>query len=492
MKIKILIFLFLVINVVNSLAQDGYLLVKDSILSKVLMQDRKINVYLPEGYKDNGTKFPVIYVLDAPGRDQHIVPTARFLLVNNKMPKAIIVGVLNIDRDHDFLPDSTKGAPTGGGADNFMGFFKKELIPYIDGKYKTDTFRVIVGHSYGGVFAMHVFLNDPDLFEGYLLIDPSFWYNNKIQVKNAKAELAKPKNWKKFLFITGREGSGFKDMGVDAMESLLKSTSPYALTWKVTAYPNEDHGSVPFKSAYDGLRFIFDSGSNYLVFPVAGIIPKGTWTYAYILNNNPNLRYTTDGSEPTEKSPRCTDKIKLKKACTLMVKNVSGKYHIQPTVTRVFREGDFMDGIASAENLKPGLMYKYFEGVWDSLPDFSKLTARKNGITGTTDFSFAMRKDSFAVEFEGYLHITKKALYDVWVQSDDGSKVWLNNELILNNDGLHSADLPVATALPLNPGYYPLLIRFFEKTGGESFTLGTIVNNDKPQPVAKEMFFHKE
>jgi predicted alpha/beta superfamily hydrolase len=492
MKIKLLIIPFFLFITVNVLAQDGYLLVKDSLQSKTLIQNRKLNVYLPEGYSNNKAKFPVIYVLDAPGRDQHIVPTARFLSANNKMPQAIVIGVTNIDRNHDFLPDSTKSTPTGGGADNFLKFFREELIPYIDGRYKADTFRVLVGHSFGGVFAMHAFLNDPDLFEGYIAIDPSFWYKNKIQVTSTQAEFLKSKNWKKFLFITGREGSGMKEMGVDAMEKLLKTSAPAQLTWKVTAYPNEDHGSVPFKSAYDGLRFIFDSGVRFNVFPLACIIPDGTWTYAYLLNNNPNLRYTTDGSEPTEKSKKCPDKIKISKPCTLKVKNISDKFYVQPVITRIFRKGNFMNGIDSTENLKPGLKYTYYEGVWDSLPDFSVLIPKKTGITGATDFSFAARKDSFAVQFEGYLHITKKALYDIWITSDDGSKVWFNNELILSNDGLHAANLPVVTALPLNPGYYPIVIRYFENTGEESFTLGTMVNDGNAQPVPKEMFFHEE
>jgi predicted alpha/beta superfamily hydrolase len=492
MKIKILIIPFLVFAAANAQAQDGYILVKDSVQSKVLNQNRKINIYLPESYNESKTKFPVIYVLDAPGRDQHIVPTARFLFANNKIPQAIIAGVLNIDRNHDFLPDSTKSTPTGGGADSFLKFFRDELIPYVDGRYKTDTFRVLIGHSFGGVFAMHAFLADPDLFEGYISIDPSFWYKNQMQVKSARVEFLRAKNWKKFLFITGREGSGMKDMGVDAMEKLLAASAPEKLTWKVNAYPNEDHGSVPFKSAYDGLRFIFDSGAKYNVFPLACTIPNGTWTYAYILNNNPNLRYTTDGSEPTEKSKKCPDKIKITKPCTLKVRNVSGKFYTQATVTRVFRKGEFMDGITSADSLNPGLKYTYYEGVWDSLPDFSKLVPKKSGIAEATDFSFAMRKDSFAVQFEGYLHITKKALYNIWITSDDGAKLWLNNELILSNDGLHSADLPVVTALPLNPGFYPVLIRYFEKNGGEAFTLGTLLNDENAKPVPREMFFHKE
>jgi predicted alpha/beta superfamily hydrolase len=475
-------------------AQDGYTVKNDSIQSDVLKQNRKISIFLPEGYDAKDSKFPVIYVLDADGRDQHIVPTARFLFVNGKMPKAIIVGVFNIDRNHDFLPDSSKSANTGGGADNFVSFFKNELIPYINRNFKTDAFRVLVGHSYGGVFTMHALLTDPDLFDAYIAIDPSFWYKNQMQVKTAREEFLKTKNWNKSIFITGREGNGMKEMGITAMEKVLKASAPKDLSWKIAAYPNEDHGSVPFKSVYDGLRYIFDSGGSFQVFPSAGIIPEGVSAYAIIINSNPNLRYTTDGSEPTINSAVCKEKIILNKACTLKVRSVVSRYKNVPTVTRIFSKGEYLNGIQELENLKPGLRYTYYEGVWDSVPDFSKLTAKKTGTTGDLDLTFAAKRDSFGVQFEGYLHITKKDLYYFYVLSDDGSKVYLNNQPLLDNDGLHSADNPVVKMVPLNPGYYPLMIRYFERTGGESISLGYVKSEKKLEavPLPKEMFFYKE
>ncbi len=494
MKIRFLIAALSLGIFVGISAQDGYTVKQDSLKSDVLKQNRKFSIFLPEGYDAKDVRFPVLYVLDADGRDQHAVPTARFLFLNNKMPKAIVIGVFNIDRNHDFLPDSSRNATTGGGADNFVQFFKKELIPYIDKNFKTEAYNVLIGHSFGGVFAMHALLTDPDLFDGYIAIDPSFWYKDQMQVKNARNEFLKSKNWNKTIYISGREGDGMKEMGVSSMEKLLKSSAPKDLNWKVMAYPNEDHGSVPFKSIYDGLRFIFNAGGPFMVYPLAGILPKGTSTYALIENRNPNLRYTTDGTEPGMTSPLCTDKIIINKPCTLKVKSVSTKYNKVPTVTRIFSEGEFLNGLQNVENLKPGLSYSYYEGVWDSVPDFSKLIPKKKGTTENLDLKFALKKDSFAVQFEGYLHITKKDLYNLWVVSDDGSKVYFNNKLLLDNDGLHSADNPVVKLVPLNPGYYPIIIQFFERTGDESLTIGTVENGKKPKavPITKQMLFYKE
>jgi predicted alpha/beta superfamily hydrolase len=186
MKTKIILLALLLCFTLKVSSQDGYTVKKDSLQSDVLKQNRKISIFLPEGYEAKDAKFPVLYILDADGRDQHIVPTARFLFVNNKMPKAIVVGVFNIDRNHDFLPDSSQAATTGGGADNFVQFFRKELIPYINKNFKTEPFNVLIGHSYGGVFVMQALLNDPDLFDAYIAIDPSFWYKKEMQVKSAQ------------------------------------------------------------------------------------------------------------------------------------------------------------------------------------------------------------------------------------------------------------------------------------------------------------------
>jgi predicted alpha/beta superfamily hydrolase len=494
MKIRIILLSTFLFIAVKASAQEGYIVKADSVQSGILKQNRKISVFLPDGYDAKDAKFPVLYVLDADGRDQHTVPTARFLLLNNKMPKAIIVGVFNIDRNHDFLPDSSQSAKTGGGADNFLQFFKQELIPHIDKNFKTEGFNVLIGHSFGGVFAMHVLLNDPDLFDAYIAIDPSFWYKNQMQVKSAQNEFLKVKNWNKPIFITGREGEAMDGMGITAMEKLLKTSAPASLKWKVTAYPNEDHGSVTFKSVYDGLRYIFDSGGSFSVFPQAATLPEGTSTFAFIQNITPNLRYTLDGTEPTADSPVCTEKIEITKPCTLTVKSLGGNYKSTPSVKRIFASGDYLIGQKITRKLKQGLKYSYYEGVWDSVPDLSKLTPKKTGITSSLNLDFAVRRDSFAVRFEGYIQITKKDLYDLWITSDDGAKVYLNNVLQLDNDGLHSADLPFVSLIPLNPGYYPVRIDYFEKNGGEGLTLGYLKTGEKIEPVTigKEMLFHKE
>ena len=96
------------------------------------------------------------------------------------------------------------------------------------------------------------------------------------------------------------------------------------------------------------------------------------------------------------------------------------------------------------------------------------------------------------MKFEGYLHITEKKLYDLWITSDDGSRLYLNNQLLFDNNGLHSADNPLVKLVPLTPGYYPITIEYFERAGDESVTFGMVEGKKKlsPLPIPKEMLFH--
>jgi predicted alpha/beta superfamily hydrolase len=494
MKIKVLsaFFVLLLFIVSGARAQEGYTVKKDSLQSGILKQLRKINIFLPEGYEKETAKYPVIYVLDADGRDQHIVPTARFLFVNGKMPKVIIVGVFNIDRNHDFLPDSMRSAATGGGADNFAAFFRKELKPYVEKNFRTENYSVLVGHSFGGVFAINTLISDPSLFDAYIAIDPSVWYKNRMLIGRTHESFVKSGTLKNVLFVTGRMGNGMRDMGVDALDSLLKKSAPEGLAWKVVPYADEDHGSVTFKSAYDGLRFIFDSGGSADIFPYAAILPKGESTVALVMNNHKQLHFTTDGSEPTAESPVCTDTIRITGPCTLKVKSTRGNYSKSPVITRVFAEGAYWTGTKSIKNLKPGLKYSLYEGVWDSLPDFSALKPVKKGITPAVDLAFLTKKDSVAVKFEGYLQIRKQGLYLLWITSDDGARLYLDSKLVLNNNGLHDASKPMTKLLPLMPGFYQLTIEYFEKTGDESVTIGRVDAKYQPLPFNAADFFHKE
>ncbi|MGY0035509.1 alpha/beta hydrolase [Pedobacter sp. NJ-S-72] len=149
------------------------------------------------------------------------------------MPPTIVVGVLNTDRNRDFLPTHVGNTKTSGGADKFLSFFKDELIPFVNKTYPSDGNNTLFGHSFGGVFVTYALLTEPQLFESYIAADPSFWWDKMVMVKMASGKLGSLSYLKKSLYISGREGNDFKEMAIPPMDSLLKKTAPAGLNWKV-------------------------------------------------------------------------------------------------------------------------------------------------------------------------------------------------------------------------------------------------------------------
>lgn len=111
--------------------------------------------------------------------------------------------------------------------------------------------------------------------------------------------------------------------------------------------------------------------------------------------------------------------------------------------------------------------YHYYAGQWDSLPDFSQLTPLATGIAGE-DFSFARlpRQENFALLIGGWLKVDRAGYHIFALDSDDGARFSLNEQLILDRDGLHGAGEVQPYVVPLEPGFYPIRLEYFQQEGG--------------------------
>lgn len=271
-KLLLPLFILLVIRVSGQdmlVEEPGEIVIGQSLTvhSAVLDEDRKILIGLPEGYEQSTDPYAVLYLLDGDGHFHHTTGTISFLAGNNKMPGLIVVGVTNTDRNRDLTPPVTIDTafqarmPTAGGADNFIRFMKDELIPYVDQHYRTAPYRILVGHSFGGLLAVHSFVNDPDLFNAYIAISPSLWYDNQSFFKPAGTFLKERDSLNQTFYMTmGNEG-GYMLGGAMKLAALFEEFNEdhprNKFDWKFEEMPQETHGSVPAKSTYNGLEFIY-------------------------------------------------------------------------------------------------------------------------------------------------------------------------------------------------------------------------------------------
>ena len=226
-----------------------------TIKSQVLNEDRNIFVYTPFGYNVTVDRYSVLYVLDGEGNFFFSAAVVNFLSRNGRMPRTIVIGIPNTNRMRDFTPSVDEQTPNSGGANNFLTFLDEELIPYVDQNYRTRPFKILCGHSLCGMFSIYTLFTKPKLFNAFIAISPYLMYDNEYVIEKAALELEKQSIYDNYLYITlGNEPTYTSSL--KKISKLLKNKTEQ-LQWEISHHENEDHGSVPLKSLYDGLEFIY-------------------------------------------------------------------------------------------------------------------------------------------------------------------------------------------------------------------------------------------
>lgn len=227
------------------------------VTSKILAEERPLWVYLPDGYENTTTRYPVIYLLDGPGHFFHATGLTQFLATRGKMPPAILVGIANTDRTRDFTPTRDPNFPTSGGSGKFLDFLDQELIPFVDQKYRTAPYRILIGHSFGGLVTTEAFLTRTNLFEAFVSISPSLWWGDGMFVNKLERFLkANPKIDKAYFMTLANEGGAMFENVRDFAET-LKRDAPEGLRHWFTHWEHETHGSLVHRSIMDGLEGIY-------------------------------------------------------------------------------------------------------------------------------------------------------------------------------------------------------------------------------------------
>ena len=238
--------------------------VRSIVHSAVLGEDREVLISIPPNYARSRARCPVMYVLDGSTYFLQAVADARFLASVGMAPDMIVIGVPSgASRNRDYTPPTTtesdlKDFPTAGGADRFRTFLVSELRPFIDAKYRTETYSILVGWSLGGLFAVDSLLRQPDSFDAYLAISPSLWWNGEAEAATADRIFTRGAKLKKFLYIThGREYNGIPK-SVQWFTRMLGRQAPTSLRWTFAYLPTDTHSSSPRRAIYDGLENLFD------------------------------------------------------------------------------------------------------------------------------------------------------------------------------------------------------------------------------------------
>lgn len=231
--------------------------------SKLLDEDRTLNIYLPQGYAADSTKaYPVIYLLDGSIDEDfiHIAGIVQFGSFSwiNMLPESIVVGIANVDRKRDFTYPTTieqdkKDFPTTGKSEAFINFIETELQPFIESNYKTASTKTIIGQSLGGLLATEILFKKPELFDNYIIVSPSLWWDDQSLLK------LKPKAYttKKSIYVAvGKEGE-IMERDAKSLYNKLKTDKTKNTKTHFQFLEAQDHGDALHLAVYGAFEVLF-------------------------------------------------------------------------------------------------------------------------------------------------------------------------------------------------------------------------------------------
>jgi len=247
---KHLITIFIIIllaNISTAYANVRGSSITDSLSSKILSEQRDLLVHLPNNYHQNtGLNYPVLFLLDGQRNFSHAAGTLDLLNQDGKSQEMIIVAIKNTHRTRDFTPtydESYNEWGISGGADNFLDFIEKELIPYVNKNYRTNSFKVLSGHSLGGLLAVYSLQSRPQLFQAHFAFSPSLWWHEQVILKDSENFLANTTKLNNYLYVNLGNESGDMLSAFEHYTQLLKTYAPEGFSYNSDIDKHETHGT---------------------------------------------------------------------------------------------------------------------------------------------------------------------------------------------------------------------------------------------------------
>lgn len=269
-----ILLIFLLLPLTMRSQEDICIGKKHVLFSAVLQEERGYWIHLPDGYdRDTTRTYPVVYLLDGDSFFHSLVGIGKALASGKGkyLPSCIIIGVLNVDRTRDFTPTSSAAGrdgkiapdavPQGGGSETFSKFLTGELRDFVDSAYRTNGRNMLIGHSYAGLFTLNTFLCHTELFDTYLAVDPSLWWDQGKLVGEADS-LVKGKDFtgkRLYVGVASKKRTDRVDIHLGKVHYLLSEVLPQAenLRFFSKSFPDENHGTVAIPGIYDGIKQLF-------------------------------------------------------------------------------------------------------------------------------------------------------------------------------------------------------------------------------------------
>lgn len=221
--------------------------VADGLYSSILSEQRELLIHLPNTYHLSKTsRYPVLYLTDGLRNFNHASGTLDLLNQSYEAQEMIIVAIKNTHRTRDLTPtydESYNQWGISGGADNFLDFIEKELIPHINKRYRSNGFKVLAGHSLGGLLSVYSLQTRPHLFQAHFAFSPSLWWHKNTVLKDAEIFLKQNKPLNNFLYMNLANEGGDMLSAYEKYGKLLHTQKRYGFTFHQEFIKKENHST---------------------------------------------------------------------------------------------------------------------------------------------------------------------------------------------------------------------------------------------------------
>jgi predicted alpha/beta superfamily hydrolase len=233
--------------------------------STVLADDREINIWLPPDYARGEGSYTVLYLLDG-GLDQdfhHIAGLAQLGSLSWTFGPLIVVGVQTENRRAELTARPTDARylsafPESGGAEQFRRFLELEVMPFVEERIGAGGRRAVMGESLAGLFVIDTLLSQPGLFDDYVAISPSLWWDDRRPLQYADARLAEGEAMGRRLYVAMADEGGTMQDGVDILGRALADVPEAKIAWRYADHSaTATHATIYHRAAEEALRWLY-------------------------------------------------------------------------------------------------------------------------------------------------------------------------------------------------------------------------------------------
>ncbi|MDX1701459.1 MAG: FN3 associated domain-containing protein, partial [Melioribacteraceae bacterium] len=202
------------------------------------------------------------------------------------------------------------------------------------------------------------------------------------------------------------------------------------------------------------------------------------------------IYYTLDGSDPNTKSNLYSEPIIIKNSVTIKARTYWDDGSFSTAAAKSYSKVDIFKSLEG--DFKPGIKFSFYdEGIpnFTELPNFDSLMPTNEGITDIVDLSKSNKESLFTLKFEGFINLPDDGIYTFYSNSDDGSQIFINNKLVVDNDFMHGMT-EKSGEIALAKGFHSFKVTFFQGEGGKGLEISVRGPDLDKQVISSKYLFH--